>query len=109
MESSPRKIFHLVWPYRRRLYLALASAVVMTVLSLIPPLIVRSVVDRVIGEGHYEALEVLLLAALLVPTVIALIRCLNTFLISYVSQRVVLDLRFGLDVRLHGDQRLHVR
>ncbi|MSS70744.1 MAG: ABC transporter ATP-binding protein [Candidatus Latescibacteria bacterium] len=110
MKSNYKKILVFLWPYRRQVIFALFTAVTMTIISLIPPLIVRAIVDRVIGEGRYEILEALLFVLLAVPAVTAALRYLNAYTITRVAQRVTLDIRFGLyrhvlnlSLRFHGE------
>ena len=110
MNSNYKKILVFLWPYRRQIVFSLSTAVIMTIISLIPPLVMRAVVDSVIGEGHYEILEALLFVALAVPALTAALRYLNAYTITRVAQRVVLDIRFGLyrhvlnlSLRFHGE------
>lgn len=110
MNNNYKKILVFLWPYRRQVIFALFTAVIMTIISLIPPLIVRATVDRVIGEGRYELLGALLFISLAVPAVTAALRYLNAYTITRVAQRVTLDIRFGLyrhalnlSLRFHGE------
>jgi subfamily B ATP-binding cassette protein MsbA len=83
-------------PYRYRLLALLGLTVLLSVLAMLPPLIMRSIVDRVITPGDRSLLFMLGLAMILLPLVNAGCSYLQTLGITYVGQKFVFDMRQAL-------------
>lgn len=80
-------------PYRSQLIFATIVTAVMTLLSQMPPLLMRTLVDRVISPGDWHNFGYVVLAFALLPVLQGIGTFLSTFLLSYVGQRFVFDLR----------------
>ncbi|MCE9614577.1 MAG: ABC transporter ATP-binding protein/permease [Lentisphaerae bacterium] len=97
-------------PYRVRLLLALIGTALFTFFSLLSPLLLRHLFDRVIQPGHWETLQVTALLILLVPLTSGAIRFFNVHLIMLTANRFVSGLRLTmyskmltLGPRYHGE------
>jgi len=91
------KIFlPMLSPYRRRLWALLGLTVLLSLLAMLPPLVLRAIVDRVITPGNRAPLFMLGLAMILLPVVSALCSYLQTLGIAYVGQKFVFDMRQSL-------------
>ncbi len=91
-----RKLLAFVRPYIRGLVVALMLTVALTVVGMTPPLIAMYIVDSVILAGNWEMLEVLLLISILIPVLSAGLRVATTYIISYISFKLILDLRLKM-------------
>lgn len=97
MISSRLKIFlPILRPYRPRLLALLGLTILLSILAMLPPLIMRGIVDRVITPGDRGPLFMLGLAMILLPLVNAGCSYLQTMGITYVGQKFVFDMRQAL-------------
>ncbi len=104
-----RKLYPLIRPYRGRLLVALFATTLFTFLSLLPPLLMRYLIDHVIRPGAWGLLLPVVFTISFVPIAFAGIRFINFFLIVRIAQRFVADLRLtlyerflNLSLRYHG-------
>jgi len=95
-----KKLLPFVKPYVPRLIGGFIVTVLLTVLGMTPPLIMKYIVDEIIVGGNWSMLEVLLVLSISIPILSAGMRVTNTFTISYVSHRLIMDLRRTLYGRL---------
>ncbi|MBI2193648.1 MAG: ABC transporter ATP-binding protein [Planctomycetes bacterium] len=77
------------WP----LASALLFTTLLTLLGLIPPLLLKEVIDRVITRGRWDVLPAILAVALGVAVCTAGMALLNRLVITYVGQKFVFHLR----------------
>ena len=99
-----------VRPYTPYILGALGLTVVLTVLALLPPLIMRALIDRVLTAGNWRILLPIIVAHALVPIMSGLISFFNTLVIAYAGRRLVFDVRtqmyrhlLRLSMRFHGE------
>lgn len=88
-----RRLISFLRPYRGRLLLAVASLIVAAASVLAFGLVIREVVDRGIGSGSPAALNHALLLFLVVVTVMSLSVGARVYLVNWLGERVVADLR----------------
>lgn len=94
MILSRLKIFiPMMSPYKARLWVLLGMTVLLSVLAMLPPLVMRAMVDRVITPGDRTPLFMLGLAMILLPVINASCGYLQTLGITYVGQKFVFDMR----------------
>jgi ABC-type multidrug transport system fused ATPase/permease subunit len=86
-------VLRFLRPYRLHLGGLLLLTLLLAVLSMLPPLVTRAIVDRVITGGDRSAFTALAVLMLGLPVLNALAGYLQTFGISYVGQKFVFDLR----------------
>lgn len=86
----------LLAPHRRRMLGLLALTIVLSVLAMLPPLVLRAIVDNVITPGDRAPLLLLGLAMILLPLLSAGCSYLQTLGIAYVGQKFVFDMRQSL-------------
>ncbi|MFT5366765.1 MAG: ABC-type multidrug transport system fused ATPase/permease subunit [Candidatus Latescibacterota bacterium] len=98
--ANLKKLLPFVKPYVPRLIGGVIVTVVLTVLGMTPPLIMKYIVDEVVIGGNWSLLEMLLVISISIPILSAGLRVINTFTISYVSHRLIMDLRRALYGRL---------
>ena len=91
--SNLRKLLEFVKPYRRRLFGALSLTVLLTCVSMMPPLIMKFIVDEIVVAGRWDLLETVLLISVLVPVTAAGLRVLTSYSISVISHRLIMDIR----------------
>ncbi len=99
-------------PYMRRLALAMFGMGVFILLVLIPPLLTRHLIDRVVVPGAWEQLPWVVLAMALAPIAAHTLRYFNINLILLMSTRLIADLRvamyrkiLALSMRYHGENQ----
>ena len=93
-------------PYTGRLMALLLVTAVVSVVSMLPPLIMRAIIDRVITRGERSLFFFLGISLLAVPLVLVIMRYVQTIGIAYLGQRFVFDIRTAL---YHHYMRLSLR
>ncbi len=88
-----RRLLGFLRPYRGRLLLAIASLIVAAASVLAFGLVIREVVDTGIASGSPMALNNVLLLFLAVVTVMSLSVGARVYLVNWLGERVVADLR----------------
>ena len=108
-----RRIFGYSRPYRSRLYAGLLLTVVATMVWLTIPLGLRSLLDSVFEEADRGLLNLLAVGMLLLFLLQSVVSVGSHYLIGWVGERVVTDLReqvYGhllrLGLRFYSDRRL---
>ncbi len=103
-------ILPYIRPYVPFLIGALGLTIVLTVLALLPPLIMRALIDRVFTAGDWRLLIPLVVAHMLIPLMSGSISFFNTLVIAYTGRRLVFDVRtqmyrhlLRLSMKFHGD------
>jgi ABC-type multidrug transport system fused ATPase/permease subunit len=91
-----RKLLALLRPYRRRSVLAMVALVIATAASLVPPYLAGRAIDDGIRAGDTSALTVILLLFLAAALVNWGATYAQTYLVSWVGQRALQDLRSRL-------------
>ncbi|MFP4228203.1 MAG: ABC transporter ATP-binding protein [Salinivenus sp.] len=99
--ASLRRILRLGWPYRNRLLGALTLTVVGTAVTLVVPLGLRELVDAVFQEANRALLDWLALALIVLFVVRAVASFGGSYLLGWVGERVVADLRTRVYRHLH--------
>lgn len=90
------RVWTFVRPYRRLLAGVAASVVVTAVLSAIPPLLYRAIIDDAIMPGDLALLNLLALGVLVVSVAAALAQVATRWFSSNLGERVIFDLRRAL-------------
>ncbi len=101
-----RRVLGYSRPYRWRMAAILLLILVSTGLSLVTPLIFRTLIDNTIPQGDLQQLATLALALLLLPTISGAINVTQRYLNAQVGEGVIYDLRVALYSRL---QRMSLR
>ena len=94
---TPTAIFlRFVRPYIRRLSVSLTLTIVGTIIALIPPLIIKVIVDECIGEGKWQWFPLAILAGFTIPFLRAGVTFFNRYMLIGISQRIILDIRMAM-------------
>ncbi|MER3406778.1 MAG: ABC transporter, partial [Chloroflexota bacterium] len=101
-----RRIAGYLTPYWQTWLLILACVAATSVIGLLPPLIVRAIIDHAIPYGEAGLLNLLVLAMLAVPVANGLIGVAQNYLNVRVGQGIMFDLRNQLYAHL---QRMSLR
>ena len=101
-----RKISVFIRPFRRRLLVAVALTGAMTLLGMVPPILMRYIIDDVVGMGRWSLAPAILMAFLTVNVLAAAGSFWNYLIIYLVGQRLVFDIRLFLFRHI---QRLSLR
>jgi subfamily B ATP-binding cassette protein MsbA len=106
------RLLRYVHPYSRRMILAAVALLSGTVLGLLMPLVVRSVVDVVFVEQNLALLNRFTVLLTVIFLAQAIFSFINRYNIAYVGERVVADLRqelyhhlIGLSLRFFAERR----
>ncbi len=89
-------LFTTLKHHRKRIALAVTMMLGVTLLGLMPPLILATVLDHVIGQQQYHWLAPLMILSLCLPWFNGIMGAIANYLITLVSQRLVFDLRLAL-------------
>ena len=87
------RLLGFTWPYRRRLALALAALVLAALSLLAFGQVIRAVVDRGLATGSPQALNLALALFLGVVLLFAASVTLRSYLLNWIGERVVADIR----------------
>ena len=101
-----KRVAGYAWPYRWRILMMLVTIVAISLLSTVPPLLYRQLIDVVIPGRDLAALSWLALAMVGVPLISGLFGLAQRYLSSQVGEGVIYDLRRALYEHL---QRMSLR
>ena len=92
-ELKLARLARLAYPYRRRAWLALAAMIAVTLSSLAYPYLIAVAIDSGITQGDMGVVDKVIAAFLAVSLINLMASYLQTYLVSWVGERVILDLR----------------
>jgi ABC-type multidrug transport system fused ATPase/permease subunit len=95
-------LLQLLRPYRARSATMLAALVVGTAASLAPPLLAKVAIDRGIARHDTNALVLVVLAFLLSAVLVWVMTYVQTYLVGWVGQRALADLRIRIFTHLQS-------
>ena len=101
-----RRVADYARPYTRYVALILVTMVVISLLSLVPPLLIRDLLDRAIPEGDTARLNLLALVMVAVPLINGLLGVAQRYASALIGEGIIFDLRAGLYEHL---QRMSLR
>ncbi len=105
-KETARRLLRTLGPHRRLIAGALALTVLGVLLGLVPPLLMRQIIDSAIRQRNYASLWWLAAGLLAFPAVGAVVSVGQSYLNAVVAQAVIHDLRTAM--YRHG-QRLGIR
>jgi subfamily B ATP-binding cassette protein MsbA len=88
-----RALFKFLRPLVWRLAAALAATAVLTVLGLVPPLLLKSVIDDVIEQSNVGLLPIIAAIAVGVAVFTPIVEFYSSVIIKYLGRRFVFDVR----------------
>lgn len=88
-----RRMLRYLSPYKARLSLSVVALVFSSLLSLVFPAVIRTVVDSVLEEGDLTQLNQITVALLIVFLLRSIFSLLQTYNMNYVGERILVDLR----------------
>ncbi|MBO9542334.1 ABC transporter ATP-binding protein [bacterium] len=95
-----KRIARYFKPYGALVAATLGVVAVSALLGLIPPLLLRTLIDDALPHGNLALVNWLALGMILAPLAAGLLGVLETFLDEKISQGIMLDLRLSLFARL---------
>ncbi len=98
--ETVRRIFSLLKPYKFKQAITLVAMVASIVLSLLLPLVLRFLIDEVLGKQRADMLVPLVLFTLGIFIAQGLFHFLTSYLFNVIGQSIVLDLRTRLFAHL---------
>jgi ATP-binding cassette, subfamily B, bacterial MsbA len=102
MSVDWRRLFTFLAPYRRRMALAIVALAVYSLINLAFPLVIVQLLDAVLKQRDQAQLAILALALVGLFFVQATFSFLQSYLLSYIGEWIVLDLRTALYKHLHS-------
>ncbi|HTR88949.1 MAG TPA: ABC transporter ATP-binding protein, partial [Solirubrobacteraceae bacterium] len=97
-----RGLLALLRPYRLRVIATLAALVLGTAASLTPPLLAKVAIDQGIEHHDTETLVLVVIAFLAAACLLWLMTYLQTYLVGWVGQRALSDLRIRIFTHLQS-------
>ncbi len=91
-----KRVLRFARPFRRKLILAVALTGVLTFVGLIPPLVMKWLIDDVVGVGNWNHLNAVILMMAAVPILSIFISFWNTYVIAFIGQRLIFDMRLEI-------------
>ena len=95
-KSELAQVMEFLRPYRARLVHMLLLTTALSILAMLPPLLTRAFIDRVVEGGQRDLFLPLSVGLLLTPLLVSVAGFLQTQGIAYIGQRFVFDLRCAL-------------
>jgi ABC-type multidrug transport system fused ATPase/permease subunit len=95
-----RGLLALIKPYRGRAALTVVALVLGTAAALAPPLLARAAIDDGIQRHDFGKLELVVLAFMAAALLVWLMTYVQTYLVGWVGQRVLADLRIRIFTHL---------
>lgn len=100
-----RRLLGFLWPYWKILLIAVVCMIIVSGSNLIVPWIIKDIVDEVLAEKNIQMLYWVIAAILVIFLIRGVTTFGNRYLMGYIGQRVVTDLRKRLFAHL---QRLSI-
>ena len=97
-----RGLLQLLRPYRGRVVAMLAALIVGTAASLAPPLLAKVAIDQGISRHDTTTLALVVVAFLLSAVIVWAMTYLQTYLVGWVGQRALADLRIRIFTHLQS-------
>jgi len=91
-----KRVWRFIRPFRGQLLLAIGLTGIMTLLGMLPPVLMKLVIDDVVGLGQWDEAVAICLAFLAVNVLAAAGTYWNYLIIYLVGQRLVFDIRLAL-------------
>ncbi|MFN0071803.1 MAG: ABC transporter ATP-binding protein [Chloroflexota bacterium] len=88
-----RRVATYARPYAWRVVVMLATIVAITLLSLVPPLLIRQLIDHALPFGDFAQLHLLALGMVVVPVFSGLLGVWQRYLGSRIGEGIIYDLR----------------
>lgn len=95
-----RRVWHFARPYTKQIVLLLITIFVITGLSLLPPLLIRDLLDNAIPNRNVSRLNLLALGMVAVPLVNGLVGVFQRRISANIGEGVIYDLRRALYVHM---------
>ncbi len=95
-----RRLLSFLWPHWKALLLGVVCMVMVSASNLIVPWIIKDIVDQVLAEKNIAMLYWIIAAILVIFLIRGITTFGNRFLMGYIGQRVVTDLRKRLFAHL---------
>ncbi len=93
---SLRGLLRLVRPYRRQAFAMVVALIIGTAATLAPPLLAKAAIDKGIEQGDSGTLMVVVIAFLVSALLVWAMTYLQTYLVGWVGQRALADLRLQI-------------
>ena len=94
--ASYFRLLKYCMPYKKRLLVALSCMVLSSLFGIIPPWLIKNVVDDVLIEKQTAMLNLLSIGVVLLYVMKALFGYCHMYLMTWVGQKVVIDIRMEL-------------
>ncbi len=97
IQKTLKRVWHTtIVPYRWPLFLGFGLVSLGVILGLIPPLLLRALIDVAIPHHHYRLVWLLASGMLLFPIASSLVSIAQNYLNTIIAQRIMADLRSRL-------------
>jgi len=94
--STARRVWSFARPYRVTIAIFVAAIIVAAILALVPPLVVRSILDTAIPQSNRSLIGVLALAAVAAALADAVLQILQRWCSARIGEGLIADLRRAL-------------
>lgn len=94
--SSYIRLLKYCMPYKKRLALAVVSMILAALFSILPPWLLKSVIDDVLVKREVGMLNLIVVAVVLLYVGKAVFNYAQLYLMTWVGQRVIIDIRLEL-------------
>ena len=97
-----RRVVSYAGPYRLQLVVVFATIILITLITLLPPLLIRDLIDRAIPDGNIGRVTMLGLLMVTVPLVNGMLGVLQRWASARAGEGIIFDLRRQLFAHLQG-------
>lgn len=103
--NSYKRLLSYLWPYWKVLLISVVFMLIVSLSNLVLPWIIKDVIDKVLEEKNLQMLYIIIAAILVTFFIRALTTFGHRYLMGYIGQSVIMDLRNAL---YHHLQKLSV-
>ena len=96
-----KRILHFVKPYSALIFLAILLLLVVSILNLAGPYLTKTVIDDYIAVGNMDGMDTIAIIYLTVLICSFLFQFSQTYLMQYIGQKAMFDLRLKVFEHLH--------
>jgi ATP-binding cassette subfamily B protein len=80
-------------PYWRQMIIALISIIITSILGLVPPILIKNIVDKALPEKNMKLLTLYILSSIATTVALSLLRVGQSYLNTWISKHIILNMK----------------
>jgi len=87
------RILHYFIPYRMRMLLVIVSITVTSVLGLVPPILIKNIIDKALPQKDLLLLSIYIFISIGITIVLGLLDVAQSYLSTWISKHIILNMK----------------